>query len=169
MWTTQLRSKSSKNITYYRKGSGLPLILIHGVGLKLESWNAQIQYLKKYFDVIAIDLPGHGESEILESRDVNIDLYSEAIKSFTDEIIQKKFIIIGHSLGALIALDYIKILSRDVDWSGAFVVWRVEVRFELGQQPQHLHVAHPRRDVGWSEAIVRRRLDVRPSRGHRRD
>ena len=113
MWTTQLRSKSSKNITYYRKGSGLPLILIHGVGLKLESWNAQIQYLEKYFDVIAIDLPGHGESEILESRDVNIDLYSEAIKSFTDEIIQKKFIIIGHSLGALIALDYIKKYKDD--------------------------------------------------------
>ena len=113
MWTTQLRSKSSKNITYYRKGSGLPLILIHGVGLKLESWNAQIQYLKKYFDVIAIDLPGHGESEILESRDVNIDLYSEAIKSFTDEIIQKKFIIMGHSLGALIALDYIKKYKDD--------------------------------------------------------
>ena len=113
MWTTQLRSKSSKNITYYRKGSGLPLILIHGVGLKLESWNAQIQYLKKYFDVIAIDLPGHGESEILESRDVNIDLYSEAIKSFTDEIIKKKFIIIGHSLGALIALDYIKKYKDD--------------------------------------------------------
>ncbi len=113
MWTTQLRSKSSKNITYYRKGSGLPLILIHGVGLKLESWNAQIQYLKKYFDVIAIDLPGHGESEILESRDINIDLYSEAIKSFTDEIIQKKFIIMGHSLGALIALDYIKKYKDD--------------------------------------------------------
>ena len=113
MWTTQLRSKSSKNITYYRKGSGLPLFLIHGVGLKLESWNAQIQYLEKYFDVIAIDLPGHGESEILESRDVNIDLYSEAIKSFTDEIIQKKFIIIGHSLGALIALDYIKKYKDD--------------------------------------------------------
>jgi len=113
MWTTQLRSKSSKNITYYRRGSGLPLILIHGVGLKLESWNAQIQYLKKYFDVIAIDLPGHGESEILESRDVNIDLYSEAIKSFTDEIIQKKFIIMGHSLGALIALDYIKKYKDD--------------------------------------------------------
>ena len=113
MWTTQLRSKSSKNITYYRKGSGLPLILIHGVGLKLESWNAQIQYLKKYFDVIAIDLPGHGESEILESRDVNIDLYSEVIKSFTDEIIQKKFIIMGHSLGALIALDYIKKYKDD--------------------------------------------------------
>jgi len=113
IWTTQLRSKSSKNITYYRRGSGLPLILIHGVGLKLESWNAQIQYLKKYFDVIAIDLPGHGESEILESRDVNIDLYSEAIKSFTDEIIQKKFIIMGHSLGALIALDYIKKYKDD--------------------------------------------------------
>ena len=113
MWTTQLRSKSSKNMTYYRRGSGLPLILIHGVGLKLESWNAQIQYLKKYFDVIAIDLPGHGESEILESRDVNIDLYSEAIKSFTDEIIQKKFIIMGHSLGALIALDYIKKYKDD--------------------------------------------------------
>ena len=113
MWTTQLRSKSSKNITYYRRGSGLPIILIHGVGLKLECWNAQIQYLKKYFDVIAIDLPGHGESEILESRDVNIDLYSEVIKSFTDEIIQKKFIIMGHSLGALIALDYIKKYKDD--------------------------------------------------------
>ena len=76
------------------------------MGLRLESWSAQLKYLKHYFDVIAIDLPGHGESDFQTSNNINIDFYTRMIKSFADEIIQKKFIIIGHSLGALIAIDY---------------------------------------------------------------
>ena len=106
MWKTQPRSKSSNNIAYYREGSGTSLLFIHGVGLRLESWSAQLKYLKHYFDVIAIDLPGHGESDFQTSNNINIDFYTRMIKSFADEIIQKKFIIIGHSLGALIAIDY---------------------------------------------------------------
>ena len=93
MWKTQPRYKSSNNIAYYREGSGTSILFIHGVGLRLESWSAQLKYLKDHFDVIAIDLPGHGESDHQTSSNKNIDSYTRMIKSFTDEIIQKKFII----------------------------------------------------------------------------
>ena len=73
MWKTQPRSKSSNNIAYYREGSGASILFIHGVGLRLESWNAQLKYLKDHFDVIAIDLPGHGESDHQTSNNINID------------------------------------------------------------------------------------------------
>jgi len=79
MWKTQPRYKSSNNIAYYREGSGVSLLFIHGVGLRLESWSAQLKYLKHHFDVIAIDLPGHGESDHQTSNNINIGFAASAL------------------------------------------------------------------------------------------
>ena len=58
MWKTLPRSKTTNNIAYYKTGNGPTILMIHGVGLKLESWESQIQSLSKEHTVIAIDLPG---------------------------------------------------------------------------------------------------------------
>jgi len=62
------RSKSKHGIAYHKIGSGPPLVLIHGVGLRAESWGAQIAYFKSRFTVYALDLPGHGERRILSTK-----------------------------------------------------------------------------------------------------
>ena len=46
----------------------------------------------------AIDLPGHGESDQLILESPNIDLYTQQIKLFADEMITGAFIVMGHSL-----------------------------------------------------------------------
>lgn len=50
-------------IFYEEKGSGEPLIFIHGVGLDHTMWNQQIDSLSDSFRVIVYDMLGHGGSE----------------------------------------------------------------------------------------------------------
>jgi len=44
---------------------GTPVVLIHAVGMDLTLWGQQIEELQKAYDVVAIDLPGHGLSDKL--------------------------------------------------------------------------------------------------------
>ncbi len=106
MWKTLPRYRTTNNIAYYKTGNGPAILLIHGVGLRLESWNAQINILSQEHTVYAIDLPGHGESDQLILESPNIDLYTQQIKLFADEMITGAFIVMGHSLGALIAIRF---------------------------------------------------------------
>lgn len=96
---------NSNGISYYRQGEGEPLLLIHGVGLCAQSWYQQIETLSKSFDVIAIDLPGHGQSKALATDSPEVGHFAQAIANFIEEQLDGSAHIIGHSLGALIALD----------------------------------------------------------------
>jgi len=52
----------SSSLAYTRSGSGAPLVLLHGIGLNRSSWNPVVPTLAQHFDVIAVDLPGFGDS-----------------------------------------------------------------------------------------------------------
>lgn len=87
-----------------RRGSGRPLLLIHGLGASLRSWDPILATLAETRTVIAIDLPGHGQSPVEGD--------SETFTGLTDSI--EKYIgkqgltgidIAGSSLGARIALE----------------------------------------------------------------
>ena len=47
-----------------RRGSGRKLLLIHGLGASLRSWDPILTALAETRSVIAIDLPGHGKSSV---------------------------------------------------------------------------------------------------------
>lgn len=80
--------------------------MVHGVGLRAESFAPQIALLKKSHCVLAIDLPGHGHSVALGNSDPVLGDYTAMIKDFVDEVISQPVILVGHSLGAMIALDF---------------------------------------------------------------
>jgi (E)-2-((N-methylformamido)methylene)succinate hydrolase len=97
-WTTQPRSNFAE-LQCIERGCGPSIVLIHGVGLRAEAWNAQITALSQWYRVQAVDMPGHGESD-------GADLQSLA--EFTDAIaagIDFPALVMGHSMGAMIALD----------------------------------------------------------------
>ncbi len=97
--------KHSDGLAYYCYGKGRPVLLIHGVGLCAASWHKQIDHLVRTNKVFVVDLPGHGDSKPLEKTKPTISDFSVVISAFIDNVISEKTIVIGHSLGALIALD----------------------------------------------------------------
>jgi pimeloyl-ACP methyl ester carboxylesterase len=49
-------------LTYERRGSGEPMLLLHGLGGELGVWEPVLDALTAEHDVIAVDLPGFGAS-----------------------------------------------------------------------------------------------------------
>lgn len=49
-------------LAYERNGAGPPLVLLHGVGHRRQAWDAVLPLLTADRTVVAVDLPGHGES-----------------------------------------------------------------------------------------------------------
>jgi len=80
------------------------MVLLHGVGLRSESWRNLIGLLQGKFSIYAIDLPGHGQSQGLTSETLTLENYSDSIAAYLKSF-QTPIYLIGHSMGALIALD----------------------------------------------------------------
>jgi len=53
-------------LSYERRGRGEPLLLIHGAGSIRRAWDPVLDRLAVERDVIAVDLPGHGGSPLME-------------------------------------------------------------------------------------------------------
>jgi len=81
------------------------ILLMHGSGLTHIVWSLHEQfYASQGFNVLSVDLPGHGNSEgpSLES----IEQISNWVKSLMNVLGIKRIIIIGHSQGSLIGIDF---------------------------------------------------------------
>lgn len=102
MWTTRPASKKVNGLALSSTGSGPRLLLIHGVGLRSESWNGLVNHLSDCYECIMVDLPGHGLSEDTETSIADI----AALTDFLQNTIEKPDFIVGHSLGALMTLDW---------------------------------------------------------------
>jgi pimeloyl-ACP methyl ester carboxylesterase len=102
MSTTLLRSKAADGTTYVEAGSGRPLVLIHGVGMRLEAWEPQIDALSRLCRVIAVDMPGHGDSPALR-RGARLPDFVDWFGRFLDALGLSGVAVAGHSMGALIA------------------------------------------------------------------
>jgi pimeloyl-ACP methyl ester carboxylesterase len=98
-WKTRQRSNIG-SLAAITAGSGPLVLFIHGVGLRAEAWGAQIDALSPSCRVIAVDMPGHGHSAPLGTSPELAD-FTNAIASCLDE----PAMVIGHSFGAMIALD----------------------------------------------------------------
>ena len=80
-----------------------PIILIHGAGQNHLSWPPGIRRMPDEH-VLAVDLPGHGKSKGLGRN--SIPAYAETMASFLDELEMKKVVVVGHSMGGGIALQF---------------------------------------------------------------
>lgn len=102
IWTTRPRSEGPGGLAYCVEGAGPALVLLHGVGLRAEAWNAVSQHLADRFRVYAVDLPGHGASE--HTAGLQLEGYSTRVRDFVQSLGCPAYIA-GHSMGAMIALD----------------------------------------------------------------
>lgn len=84
----------------------IPIILLHGFGASLKHWRYNIPVLSQYHTVYALDLLGFGASKKVYT-DYGIDLWTQLVADFWHSFIKQPCIIIGNSIGSLIALNTI--------------------------------------------------------------
>ncbi len=92
---------------YTRTGSGDPLVLLHGIGGSRQAWDPVIGSLAERFDVIAVDLPGFGESE---PEPAGIEplpsVLAADVAGLLDELgVTAPPNVVGNSLGGWVALE----------------------------------------------------------------
>ena len=93
-------------LAYTRKGSGEPLVLIHGIGHRRQAWNPVLEQLAESYDVIAVDLAGFGESPAHpKGMPYNMDAACDNLAdNFAAWGISKPHVV-GNSLGGAISLE----------------------------------------------------------------
>ena len=93
---------------WVNNGSFLPdrktLVFIHGSGGSHTDWILQYTHLKNIFNVAALDLPGHGQSDGPGEQDV--PAYVAWVKKLLEGLGITSPVLIGHSLGAAICLRF---------------------------------------------------------------
>src|SRR4249919_3399847 len=91
-------------LAHARTGSGETLVLVHGTGSQRQMWDPVLERLAAQRDVIALDLPGFGESPALSEPVVRPERYADAIAELLDELGVATAHVAGNSLGGGVAL-----------------------------------------------------------------
>ncbi|MBP2320894.1 pimeloyl-ACP methyl ester carboxylesterase [Kibdelosporangium banguiense] len=91
-------------ISYTRRGSGSPLVLLHGIGHRWQAWQPVLDKLATAHDVIALDLPGFGNSPSLPEPYSVSAAVEAAVETFREFGIERPHLA-GNSLGGMLALE----------------------------------------------------------------
>jgi pimeloyl-ACP methyl ester carboxylesterase len=93
-------------LAFARSGAGAPLVLLHGIGSARRAWDPVIPALAEQFDVLAIDLPGFGDSEPLPSRvEPTPAALAASVAGLLDDLGVAVPHVAGNSLGGWVALE----------------------------------------------------------------
>ncbi len=96
-------------LNYHRQGTGEPLLLMHGIGMRWQAWEAVLPLLTPRRDVIAIDLPGFGASPMPPpNTPAGVPSLTRLVGEFLESIGVERPHAAGNSLGGWVALELAK-------------------------------------------------------------
>jgi len=91
-------------------GSGPTIVFVHGWTCDTSSWRDQMPAFDDNYRVIALDLPGHGQSGSPADGLFSMELFARAVEAVRAEAGADRIVLVGHSMGAPVirryALDY---------------------------------------------------------------
>lgn len=82
------------------------VVLLHGFASEKDTWLRFVRHLPKEYRVIALDLPGHGESARRYDRSYDVDSMAARVALALDELAPERFHLVGNSLGGMVAMIY---------------------------------------------------------------
>ncbi|MFD5075274.1 alpha/beta fold hydrolase [Streptomyces sp. NPDC058371] len=93
-------------LSYRRVGTGEPLLLLHGIGHHRQAWDPVVDILATERDVIAVDLPGFGESPALpDGLAHDLPTLNSTLGALFEKLELGRPHVAGNSLGGLLALE----------------------------------------------------------------
>ena len=101
-------------MNYKLEGSGKTLVFIHGLSDSLLYWEFLARNLKDNYQVLRVDLQGHGESK-LENEEITLNTYVNDLNNLLERLNISKVNLIGFSLGSAVALSFAAKYPQKVD------------------------------------------------------
>jgi pimeloyl-ACP methyl ester carboxylesterase len=96
-----------QDVAYRRiRGTGTPLVLVHGVAASSATWDSVLDRLRGCGrQVLAVDLPGHGASS--KGRgDYSLGALASTLRDLLDLLGEDSCVVVGHSLGGGVAMQF---------------------------------------------------------------
>jgi pimeloyl-ACP methyl ester carboxylesterase len=101
-------------IAYEVHGQGSPvLVLVHGWSCDRGYWKEQIEYLAPQYQLVLIDLAGHGESG-MGRKDYTMAAFGADVAAVVDSLGARNVVLVGHSMGADVVVEAAKLLRGKV-------------------------------------------------------
>ena len=121
--------------TFYESiGRGHPILFIHGSAGNHSVWRYQFDYFGEGYRAIAIDLMGHGRSEIsIPPPQISINRYTDFVNSFLEVLNIEKGTLVGRSLGGAVCIQFCLDIPQKVECLGL-----INTGAKLGVDPQLL-------------------------------
>jgi pimeloyl-ACP methyl ester carboxylesterase len=85
---------------------GLPVVFVHSLAGTSTQWDKQLQHLRRSRRAVALDLRGHGRSEPAKNGDYSMVGMAGDIAAVVDTLGIPRFVLVGHSMGGGVALEY---------------------------------------------------------------
>jgi pimeloyl-ACP methyl ester carboxylesterase len=107
-------SPDNVHIEYHVYGHGDPaVLLVHGWACDANYWHAQIEPLAARYTVVALNLAGHGGSGS-NRTDWSIANYARDVAAVAHEIPNPQLVLVGHAMGATVALAATRLMGQRV-------------------------------------------------------
>jgi len=103
---TVLKGNRAINYLEAGKSNNQTIVLLHGLGNRSTTWEEQLSKLSSHFHVIAWDAPGYGDSFDPSPVYKDFSEFSDTLKEFVESLDLSNFYLVGHSMGAAIAIDF---------------------------------------------------------------
>jgi pimeloyl-ACP methyl ester carboxylesterase len=88
------------------------VILVHGWTCDSTVWSQQVPALARLYRVLAIDLPGHGQSGSPNDGKLTMDLFARAIEAVRAEDHADNLVLVGHSMGTPVVIQYARLYPQ---------------------------------------------------------
>lgn len=93
-------------VHYRIEGEGEPLVLIHGTGAMLQTWDDWTTILSPHYKIIRMDIPAFGLTGPRSDNVYSDSMYVDFVEQFVRQLVIDSFHLAGNSLGGLIAWKY---------------------------------------------------------------
>ena len=155
---------------FERLGTGRPLLMVHGLGANLRTWDPLLNALRGSREMILVDLPGHGKSTPLAGRQT-VEAYADALANFMQSQGLETSDLVGSSVGGRLVLELTRrglgrhCLALDpggfwCGWETRWFHWTLAASVRLVRLLQPLHSSLSRH--AFTRTLLLAQLSARP-------
>ena len=97
---------ADEELHYTADGAGRTIVFVHGWTCDLSVWTDQLATFARGYRVIALDLPGHGQSPAPADGVYSMDRFADAVESVRAGAGAEEIVLVGHSMGVPVIGQY---------------------------------------------------------------